>query len=127
MDNRARVGCLRCNRKFLSEAARTRHYRRIPEHGEPVTFDVRDLLSTGTKLPNADWVEFEDRVETFLAVSEDVDASSLEMCYLPEEGIVVVSGPLDQEIDVSDVQEIASNRLQWSFDGTYFKLAFLKA
>lgn len=120
--------CIRCSATFLSEEALQRHYDWNPEHSEPVTLDVRGLeeAEEGTKLEDSAWIEFDDRIETFLTVAEDADENALEMTYRPEEGSVLVDGPREQTIDVSEVQELTSHRMRWSFDGTYYKLAFLK-
>lgn len=119
-------GCIRCSATFLSEEALERHYDWNPEHAEPVTLDVRGIDEEGTRLEDSAWVEFENRIETFLTVAENVDENALEMTYRPEEGSVLVDGPRERTIDVSEVQELASDRMRWSFDGTYYKLAFLK-
>ncbi|WP_336343523.1 hypothetical protein [Halalkalicoccus ordinarius] len=118
--------CIRCSATFLSEEALQRHYDWNPEHAEPVTLDARGLEEEGTKLEDSAWVEFDDRIETFLTVAEDANENALEMTYRPEEGSVLVDGPREQTIDVSEVQERASDRIRWSFNGTYYKLAFLK-
>ncbi|MFC7008234.1 hypothetical protein [Halalkalicoccus salilacus] len=80
----------------------------------------------GTKLEDSAWVEFDDRIETFLTVAEDVDGRRLEMTYRPEDGSIHIGGAHEQTLDVSEAQELASSRLRWSFDGTYHKLALLK-
>lgn len=121
-----RFDCIRCSASFLSEEALQRHYDWTPEHSEPVRLDARGLDEEGTRLKDSAWVEFEDRIETFLTAAEDVDEGALEMTYRPEEGSVVIGGAHEQTIDVSEAQERASDRIQWSFDGTYHKLAFLK-
>ena len=121
-----RFDCIRCSATFLSEEALQRHYDWNPEHAEPVTLDVRGLDDGGTKLEGSAWIEFGDRIETFLTIVEDADERRLEMTYRPEVGSVLIDGPREQPIDVSEVQELASNRMRWSFDGTYYKLAFLK-
>lgn len=119
-------GCIRCSATFLSEEALERHYDWNPEHSEPVTLDARALEEEGTTLEDSAWVEFDDRIETFLTVAEDVDETALEMTYRPEEGSVLIAGPREQTIDVSEAQKLASHRMRWSFDGAYYKLAFLK-
>ena len=111
---------------FLSEDALRRHYDRNPKHSKPVTLDVRELKSEGTMLEDAEWVDFEDRVETFLTVADGVDEEGLEMTYDPAGGTLVVSGVVDQTIDVGRIQELASNRMRWSYDGTVHRLTFLK-
>lgn len=121
-----RFDCIRCSASFLSEEALRRHYDWNPEHSEPITLDARGLEDEGTKLEDSAWVEFDDRIETFLTVVEDVDENRLEMTYRPEDGSVLIGGAHEQTIDVSEVQELTSDRLRWSFDGTYHKLAFLK-
>lgn len=121
-----RFGCIRCSATFLSEEALQRHYGWNPAHSEPITLDARGLESEGTRLEDSEWVEFDDRIETFLAVVDDVDERGLEMTYRPEDGSVLVGGTHDQTIDVSEIQRFASPQLRWSFDGTYYKLAFLK-
>lgn len=121
-----RFDCIRCSATFLSEEALQRHYDWNPEHAEPVRLDARELEDEGTKLKDSAWVEFDDRIETFLTVAEDVDGRRLEMTYRPEEGSIHIGGTHEQTIDVSEAQELASSRLRWSFDGTYHKLALLK-
>lgn len=121
-----RFDCIRCSASFLSEEALQRHYDWNPEHAEPVRLDARGLEEEGTKLEDSAWVEFDDRIETFLTVAEAVDGRRLEMTYRPEDGSILIDGAYEQTIDVSEAQELASNRLRWSFDGTYYKLALLK-
>lgn len=121
-----RFRCNRCTRKFLTEDSLRRHYDRQPKHSEPVTLDVRSLKTEGTALKDAEWVEFDDRVETFLTVADAVDEEGLEMTYRPDEGTVVIGGVIDQTIDVDRMQKLASNRMRWSYDGTNHRLAFLK-
>lgn len=118
--------CIRCSATYLSEEALERHYDWNPEHAEPIVLDADALESDGETLRDGAWLEFDDRVETFLTVADGVDGRSLEMTYRPEDGDVVVEGPRTQTIDVSDAQEVASDRLRWSFDGTYLTLSFLK-
>ena len=118
--------CIRCSATFLSEESLQRHYDWNPEHSEPVRLDARRLEEEGTKLEDSAWVEFDDRIETFLTVAEDVDGRRLEMTYRPEDGSIHIDGAYEQTIDVSEAQELASPRIRWSFDGTYHKLALLK-
>ena len=80
----------------------------------------------GSTLDDSGWVELDDRVETFLTVADGVDGRGLEVTYRPGDGDVVIDGPRERTIDVSDAQERASDRLRWSFDGTYLTLSFLK-
>jgi hypothetical protein len=119
--------CPRCPAAYLSEEALERHYEWNPGHAETVVLDARELESEGEKLAGSEWVELDDRVETFLTVPGDVDERSLEMTYRPGEGALIVEGALERRIDVSDVQERASDRFRWSFDGTYHRIAFLKS
>lgn len=121
-----RFDCIRCSATFLSEEALQRHYDWNPEHAEPVRLDARGLEEEGTKLEDSAWVEFDDRIETFLTVAEDADGRRLEMTYRPEDGSILIGGAYEQTIDVSEAQELASSRLRWSFEGTYHKLALLK-
>ena len=118
--------CLRCCRTFLTENALDQHYDWEPEHAKPVTINAGALGEQGAKLENSEWVDFEDRIETFLTVPERVDEHGLEMVYDPDEGTVVVTGIRDQTIDVRQIQELASNQLRWSFDGRHLILAFQK-
>lgn len=121
-----RFGCIRCSATFLSEEALQRHYDWNPEHAEPVRLDARGLEDEGTKLDDSAWVEFDDRIETFLTVTEGVDERRLEMTYRPEDGSILIDGAYEQTLDVRKAQELASPRIRWSFDGTYHKLALLK-
>lgn len=90
--------------------------------------DVRDLPEEGERLQDSNWVEFDDRIETFLRVVDDVEISELEIRYHPGRANVVVDGEdaLEQTIDVSDVQDVSSDHIQLSFGGEYLKMAFLK-
>ena len=120
--------CPRCYREFLSEYQLERHYSWNPKHGEPVSIDVRDLPDEGERLQDSNWVEFDDRVETFLRVVDDVDVAELEFRYHPDTGSVVVDGgrEIEQTIDVSEVQDLTSDQIQLSFGSGYLKVAFLK-
>ena len=123
-----RFKCLRCSREFLSKYQRERHYVWNPEHREPVVLDAQELADNGEPLPDSEWVEFDDRFETFLRVVGEVDIAELEFQYHPDTARVVVNGPRDgrQTIDVGEVQDLSSDNLQLSLDGKYLKLAFLK-
>lgn len=120
--------CVRCDRKFLSEEALSRHYDQNPKHREPVTIDAQTLVEKGKRVRDSEWVELDDRVETFLKATGSVDEREIEMQYYPAEGTVVFDGPHGETktIDVDEMQDAASESIQWSFDGEFQKLAFLK-
>ena len=123
-----RFKCLRCSREFLSEYQLERHHVWNPEHREPIVLDAQELAENGETLPDSDWVEFDDRVETFLRVVDGVDIAALEFQYRPDTARVIVNGPHGgrQTIDVSEIQDRSSDNLKLSLDGTYLKLGFLK-
>lgn len=120
--------CLRCSREFLSEYQLQRHYSWNPEHREPIVLDARELKHERETSLDAEWVEFDDRIETFLRVVGDVEVPELTFQYRPDEASVVVSGKRgwEQTIDVSEPRDRSSAAIQLSLDGKYLKMAFLK-
>lgn len=127
MVRKERFHCNRCARAFLSKDALMQHYDQRPGHPNPVTINARNLKEEGTALEDTDWVEFDNRVETYLEVVDAVDEESLEMTYRPEEGTTTISNEVvDQTINVDRIQDLTSDHFRWSFDGTYHRLAFLK-
>lgn len=128
MTRTEKYDCVRCDRKFLSENQLRRHYDRNPTHRKPVTLDARAVTQEVQTLPDSEWVDFDDRVETFLQVAEGTDPHELEFRYHPDEARVTINGAHGerQTLDVSDMQAFASATLQWSFGGEYLQLAFLK-
>lgn len=125
MPDRERFECLRCERTFLSREALERHYDRNPEHAEAFVLDADAIDASGTVLPDSEWVETDETVETFVTVREG-DPENIEMTYDPRNGSLVVEGVRDRELDLSSFWDEVGERLTWSFDGTYHKLQFHK-
>lgn len=143
MVRRKRYDCAGCDRTFLSRDQRRRHCARNPSHQtasapngrtespadrQPTSAsDHRTTADGSGTVANSDWIEFDDRIETFVRFDDPVDADAFEFRYRPDRGHVRVDGERRRwTIDVSGVQRAATAALQWSFDGNYLTLALLK-
>ena len=129
MSRSRKYACAGCARTFLSERARRRHYEWNPGHADGDPCDARTGgevggSRTGGDVPGAVWIEFDDRVETFVAV--DADDPRIDLQYDPGAGTVTIGRPPARRIDVRPMQARASERVRWSFDGRYLTLTFPK-
>lgn len=129
MSRSRKYACAGCSRTFRSERARRRHYEWNPDHADCAPRDARTGSEaidrrTGGDVPGAVWIEFDDRVETFVAV--DADDRRIDLQYDPAEGTVTVGRPPARRLDVTPMQARASERVRWSFDGRYLTLTFPK-
>jgi len=124
--------CAGCARQFLTASARRRHYEWNPKHAGTGPRDDKSESATDAGAsaredePVGDrWVEFDDRFETFLTV--DCERRRIDLEYRPDAGAVVVEQPVRRRIDVSAVRSAASERVRWTFDGTYLVLTVPKS
>lgn len=76
--------------------------------------DAQTLVEKGKRVRDSEWVELDDRVETFLKATGSVDEREIEMQYYPAEGTVVFDGPHGETktIDVDEMQDVASESIQ---------------
>jgi hypothetical protein len=118
MTRTEKFACAGCDRRFLSASTRRRHYEWNPDHGATAP-------DAGTRSLDDRWIEFGDRIETFLTL--DDDARRVDVEYRPDEGTVAIEDPCERRIDVSEVRESASDRVRWTFDGRYLVLTVSKS
>lgn len=118
--------CPSCPREFLTHDALQRHFDSNPSHSE-IVVDVRDVQppeDESRQLDDGDWVTFEDRIETFVALPEEIDEEELDATYDPSEEHVAITGPHEETVDTSAITDAISGELTWRAAGRHLVLSF---
>lgn len=124
---RASWECPTCDRTFLSYRGLQRHYETNPSHAE-ATLDTRqvDPEPNDGYEPDSEWVVFDDRVETFVSLPDDVEENEITVAYRPTEEAVVISGAYEESIDTSHVSDIVVADVTWQLSGRYLIISLSK-
>ncbi|ADQ68778.1 hypothetical protein C499_14290 [Halogeometricum borinquense DSM 11551] len=117
--------CPTCERKFLSHQALQRHYGTNPEHPQRI-LDVPDseLDQDERGWIGTQWIEFDDRVETFLTLPDKIEADDIEVTHSPSDECVEISGEYEETIDTNSITDLLSDTLEWRMSGRDLILSF---
>lgn len=90
--------------------------------------DVRKADSDPSEAywPDSEWVAFDDRVETFVTLPDDVDEDEIMVTYRPDEKTVEISGAYEDSIDTSSVSDIIMEDVTWQLSGHYLIISVPK-
>lgn len=72
----------------------------------------------------SEWVEFDDRVETFRKLPEEVDESEITVTHDATNHCVRISGAHEEPIDTNPVSETIDGEVEWRTSGRYLVLLF---
>ncbi|AFK19413.1 hypothetical protein E6P09_11555 [Haloferax mediterranei ATCC 33500] len=122
---RQRWTCATCQRAFLTRRALQRHYGTNPDHSKTV-IDMRDIEpeQNSSGWVDANWVAFDDRVETFIVLSEEIEAEDIAVEYRESAGYVEVTGAHEETIDTSAISDLIQGAVMWRLEGGYLLISF---
>ncbi|MDL0130806.1 hypothetical protein PNP59_07600 [Halobacterium salinarum] len=123
-DQREQWSCPSCERNFRSHRGLQRHYDTNPEHADAVIDIDRELEQGEGASGGSEWVEFDDRVETFRKLPEEVDESEITVTHDATNHCVRISGAHEEPIDTNPVSETIDGEVEWRTSGRYLVLLF---
>lgn len=120
----SKLGCQTCNRKFLSYQGLQRHYSRNPDHADTTVSAQTAETAFDKTQTNSEWVTFDDRVETFVMLPEDVTEDSLTVSHHSDEELITISGATEKTISTSEITATTKDDVSWRVTGRYLIVSF---
>lgn len=118
--------CPTCDRAFLSHQGLQRHYNTNPDHAD-TTVNAQTLEAASDKTQTkSEWVTFEDRIETFVMLPEDVTEDSLAVSHHSDKELVEISGAIEKTISTSDITGTTEDEVSWRVTGQYLIVLFAR-